>query len=93
MKSDDSNSLRVRLMALLAIYDLLPPSLDKTAFPDFNPPPEFDSTIDLDSIVHSLALIGRKLQIPNYDSVPHGLTTGSSNTERTLTDIIVSSII
>lgn len=92
INSQDSDALRVRLMALLAIYDLLPPSLDQTTFPDFNPPPEFDSSMDIDSIVHSLAVIGRKLQIPIAHAIRNASQKGGS-TPVDLAKIIVSSML
>lgn len=91
INSQDSDALRARLMALLAIYDLLPPSLDKTTFPDFNPPPEFESSGDIDSIIHSLVVIGRKLEIPNIEAIKNASEKGgSTKAQLDLTKIIVS---
>ena len=66
--TSEAKSARVRLMALLALYDRLPPSIDGTVIPDFNPPPRFDSANDADSILRSLQAISQKLHIKGLDS-------------------------
>lgn len=67
--SNEAKAARVRLMALLALYDCLPPSMDRIAIPDFNPPPSFDSANDADSIIRSLHAISHKLHIQGLDSL------------------------
>ncbi|KAG6828310.1 hypothetical protein H0H92_008425 [Tricholoma furcatifolium] len=61
--SSESKTLRLRLVALLSLYDLLPPSFDKAAFLDFNSPPPLDATvIDRDTTIQSLLAIAQRLQ-------------------------------
>jgi hypothetical protein len=67
--SDEAKTARVRLMALLALYDRLPPSIDGIAVPDFNPPPNFDSAHDTESIIRSLEAISQKLHIKGLASL------------------------
>ncbi|GLB34297.1 hypothetical protein LshimejAT787_0111810 [Lyophyllum shimeji] len=68
-ESDESKTRRLRLVALLSLYDLLPPSFDRAAFLDFNSPPPFDSTtIDNDTLVHSLVAIARRLHISDGEA-------------------------
>jgi hypothetical protein len=66
--TSEAKSARVRLMALLALYDCLPPSIDGIVIPDFNPPPSFDSANDADSILRSLDVISQKLHVKGLDS-------------------------
>jgi hypothetical protein len=67
--TSEAKSARVRLMALLALYDCLPPSIDEIVIPDFNPPPSFDSANDSDSILRSdLDVISQKLHVKGLDS-------------------------
>lgn len=53
-------------MALLSLYDLLPPAFDGMAsLPDFDSLPALDSAIDSDSVLRSLVAIARKLHSPD----------------------------
>ena len=66
--STESKSLRLRLVALLSLYDLLPPTFDKAAFLDFNSPPPLDATaIDRETTLHSLLAIAQQLQSRGLD--------------------------
>ncbi|RDB19965.1 hypothetical protein Hypma_013056 [Hypsizygus marmoreus] len=75
--SGESENLRLRLVALLALYDLLPPSFDETTCLDFSLLPAFDAKMDPDSVVQSLTAIVRKLHMPNANvSFPLAQDTG-----------------
>lgn len=80
----ETNAARVRLMALLALYDCLPPSIDGIVIPDFNPPPSFDSVNDANSILHSLDAISQKLHIQGLDSFRTSLFAASRSISNTV---------
>ncbi|KAG5352066.1 hypothetical protein E4T56_gene4747 [Termitomyces sp. T112] len=66
--SAESKTLRLRLVALLSLYDLLPPTFDKAAFLDFNSPPPLGATaIDRDTVLHSLLAIAQQLESREFD--------------------------
>jgi hypothetical protein len=80
----ETNAARVRLMALLALYDCLPPSIDGIAIPDFNPPPSFDSANDANSILHSLDAISQKLHIQGLESLRASVSAAGQSMSNTV---------
>ncbi|KAG6917570.1 hypothetical protein DXG01_002039 [Tephrocybe rancida] len=75
--SSESKTLRLRLVTLLSLYDLLPPSFDKAAFLDFNSPPPMSATsIDKDSTLQSLLAIAQRLRTHEMNLSLSGLTGG-----------------
>ena len=80
----ETNAARVRLMALLALYDCLPPSIDGIVIPDFNPPPSFDSANDANSILHSLDAISQKLHIHGLDSFRRSVPAAGQSMSNTV---------
>lgn len=75
--SSDLKTLRLRLVALLSLYDLLPSTFDKAAFLDFNSPPPLDTTaIDRDTTLHALMAIAQHL---NSREIQRHFSTGTSH--------------
>jgi hypothetical protein len=68
--SEETKALRLRLIALLSLYDLLPPCLEDNLDPDFDTLPGLNDATDIDVVLQSLTSIVQKLHVTGQAANP-----------------------